>query len=560
MENPTDFRIHLAELGAATGAAELRFLGIGQTLEQAIGILARLTARVGTLRAGMESATLTGAIDTLARSAAGIAALAEQHRSEQASLDRLAALATAVNDRITAMQAVTREVDVLALNARLVASNMGESGADFMIFAAEIRRSAQFAISQLDRIRTELNGAAQHLRAARAAVTDFTTRHRDAIASIPARLAANLEQVDARGRLAVAAAAQVGSRSEEIRRQIAVQIGALQFGDIARQRIEHVRGAAVLLADAGPAAADALASLGRLLLAAQLRDIADEIDHEAAAVNAGLVVLATAARDIRRISDHAYRASDRQPGSFLTELELDVRQTQALVANLREANAAMAERSGAVLETTHRLVEHVTTVRAIEADIRIMGLNTTLKCSRLGATGRPLSVVAQALRAFGTQTATQAAAVLKALNEMTALAASLGKADGTCRQDGLSAAAVGMGGAIATLASLGETLSDALAGVETDSDHVAGLLDEAAAGFAVRLEIGGVLRRVAGAFEGQRGDPDGTVDARGRQVLAQIAASYTMARERDVHAAIVPWAPPPPAVASATTELEDMLF
>ena len=559
MERPTDFRTPVAELAKAASAAESKFLGIGQTLEQAIDILARQSARVGSLRAGMESAALTGAIDTLARSAAGIAALAGQHSDEQVSLDRLATIAGAVDQRITAMLAVTREVDMLALNARLVAAGMGETGLDFMAFAAEIRRSAQVAIRQLDSIRAELNGVAQHLRAARAAVSEFTTRHCDAIASIPTRLAANIGQVSARGHLAVVAAAQVGTRSEDIRREVAVQIAALQFGDISRQRIEHVRDAAALLADAAPGATDALAGYGRRLLVAQLRDIADEIDSESESIVTGLTALATAARDIHRIASHAFGASDRQVGSFLAELESDVRQTQALVANLQQADAEVVERAGAVLETTHRLVRHVATVRAVEADIRIMGLNTTLKCSRLGATGRPLSVVAQALREYGGQTAAQAAAVLKALDEMTGLAGSLGTADGTRRQGGLDAAA-DMGGAIATLESLGETLSDVLAGLETESDQVAGVLGQAAAGFAVRHEIGGALRRIATGFAGQDGDADGSVDERGQQLLAQIAASYTMTRERDVHAAVVPWAAPPSAPAPAAVELEDMLF
>ena len=564
MEPPIDFRTPVAELTAAAGAAELGFLGIGQTLEQAIGILARQADKVGTLRAGMDSAALTGAIDALRRSAEAIAALAGRHDAEQASLDRLAAIAAAVHDRIATMQALTREVDVLALNARLLAAGMGESGADFMTFAGEIRRVAQTAVGHLAQIGAELAGAGQHLQAAHAAIADFSSRHRDAIATIPARLAANIAQVETRGRLALAGAAQVAARSEDISRQVAAQITALQFGDISRQRIEHVRDAALTLAEAGPAATDALRSLGSRLLAAHLRDTAAEIDTKTEAIIAGLVGLAAAARDIRRISGQAYGASDRQVGSFVAELESDVRQSQALVASLCQADTAMAERAGAMLEAMHRLVRHVATVRTVEADMRIIGLNTTLKCSRLGTIGRPLSVVAQELRGFGAQTSAQAASVMKALDEMTRLAASLGAADRTRRHGGLEATAAGMDQATATLHGLGEMLSDALAALETDSDQVAGLLDEAAAWVAGWNEIRTVLRRIAAGFDAVSRDADeavGAVDERGRHVLATIAASYTMARERDVHASVVPWAEATPAiVAAASVELEDMLF
>jgi len=51
-------------------------------------------------------------------------------------------------------------------------------------------------------------------------------------------------------------------------------------------------------------------------------------------------------------------------------------------------------------------------LRELEADIRIMGLNTTLECGRLGVPGRPLSAIAQELRDCGSRTASHAAAAL----------------------------------------------------------------------------------------------------------------------------------------------------
>jgi hypothetical protein len=554
MPTPDDFRAHVAALAAAAAVAEPRFLVIGRTLEQATGALARQVDAAETLRAGMESATLTSAFATLGRSAAGIAALTGRHAGELATLARLAGMASGLGEHIVAMQAVAREIDMLALNARLAAAGMGERGGEFMAFAGDINACARLAAGQLDRIRTEVGAAVQYLRTAQVAITAFATRHHSSITVIPARLAANVEQVADRGRLAVTAAARIAVRCEEIRHQVAAQIIALQFGDIVRQRIEHVHDAALLLAAAtGPGAA-ALHAVGSRLLADQLLDIVAELDQESAAITAGLVALAEAAHDIGQITATAYGASDRTAGSFLAELQSDVRQTQVLLVGLHEAETAKATQINAVLESTSSLARHVATVRAIEADIRILGLNTTLKCSRLGTVGQPLGVVAQELRELGTRTATQAAAMLKALAEMAALAGLLGESD----PQGVGDIVGGMTAAVAPLNRLGPELTEALTKLEVDSEHVATLLQSAATGFAVRHEIGSALRQVAAALGTDNDAAVTSVDEAGRDVLARIANNYTMARERDIHARVLPWAGAIPAPAEAT--LEDMLF
>jgi hypothetical protein len=311
-------------------------------------------------------------------------------------------------------------------------------------------------------------------------------------------------------------------------------------------------------------AAKALSDLGGRLLAAQLRDIADEFDSGSRVIIPGLDAIATAAREIRRISGHAYGASDRQVGSFLVALERDVRQIQPLMANLHESDAAIAGQVRAVLDAARRLQSHVATVRAVEADIRIVGLNTTLKCGRLGAIGRPLSVVAQELRELGTRTSAQAVSMLQALAEMTCLAASLCEPDGARRQAEAGDIGGNIPGALKALASLGQTLSDALAELEADSNHAATLLESAGGAFAVCHKIGGKLHRIAACFSEIGAGAccvAEDVDEPGRDLLARIAATYTMARERAVHAAVVPWAASAVAsVASGTDELEDVLF
>jgi hypothetical protein len=83
-------------------------------------------------------------------------------------------------------------------------------------------------------------------------------------------------------------------------------------------------------------------------------------------------------------------------------------------------------------------------------------------------------------------------------------------------------------------------MRQALTGLAGDGEAVARLLRSAIEGFAAQREIGAVLRKAAATCT--QSATQTVDDGLAGVVLAEIAASYTMARERTVHAR---FAPPP---------------
>ncbi|MGA3399835.1 MAG: hypothetical protein ABSC95_11490 [Acetobacteraceae bacterium] len=544
-------------LGSLGGLAERHFDAIGHSLEQAVGILAALTASFQALLGDLRGSELAQSGQDLAAVAARVGMLSGAAQADVATLRHLAGIAEAIDGRIARMHIVLREVDILAMNARLVAASMGAAGTGFLPFAAEIRRSAGAARDGLDRLATELAGARQHLQAAGQAAGAFVGRHAGTMQAIIGRLAASVASIEAHVRLSGNAASVVAARSEEIHGQVAAAIVALQLGDITRQRIEHMQSACQLLSQA--AAPPALACR---LVAAHLLDVAEELERGAARIVQELHGLAAEAGDIARQGNQTYGASGRAAGSFLDELEADAQQAQALFGDLRAAHATVNPRIAAVLQAADGLVGHVATIRSVEADIHIMGINTSLKCGRLGVVGRPLSVISQAVRDCGRQTAQHAAGVLDALQGLLADAGTLAEVGAATGADAIDAAAQRMTEAVRRLGGTAERMGAALIGLAVDGEAVARLLHTAVEGFAVQHEIGAVLREAATACHRQAGQA--TDEPIPDAVLAHIAAGYTMARERTVHARFAPLQGVPPTDEPvAATEAEafaDVLF
>jgi hypothetical protein len=515
--------------------AERHFAAIGHSLEQAVGILAALTTTFQTLLDDLRGSALAQSGQDLAAVAARVGTLAGTAEADVATLHVLTGMAEAIDSRIARMHAVLREVDILSMNARLVAATMGEAGIGFLPFAAEIRRSAGTARDGLDLLAAELAGARAHLQAAGQAAGVFVGQHAATMQAITARLAASVASIEAHVRQSGDAAAVAGTRSDEIRGKVASAIVALQLGDITRQRIEHMHTACELLAQQpGPT------PLGCRLVAAQLLDTAEHLERGTILIVDQLRELGTDAGDISRQGSQATGASDRRSGSFLDLLEADAHQAQTLFDHLRTAHATVNPRIAAVLQAANRLVAHVATIRSVEADIHIMGINTSLKCGRLGVVGRPLSVIAQAVRDCGRQTEQLAAGVLEALQQLLSGAGTLAAAAQSLGADAVDGVAQRMTGAVRRLGDTGQRMGAALAGLAGDGAAVARLLDTAVDGFAVRHEIGEVLRAAADACGAQAEQAAQTDGDHSAPVLARIAATYTMAREREVHAHVVP--------------------
>jgi hypothetical protein len=574
---------------SACPLTEGQFVDLGARLESSIGVLGKLTNTFDKLSSELKSENLQHATRDLSRIASQVSALADAHSGERGSFERLTKLTVVIEGRVTRMGKAVKGVGMLAMNAKIAAANIGNSGVDFMTFATEIARTLKLAEASLGRFDGELTNVGEILRAANVSESAFEARQTEAVRTIPARLAASLSSIAAQSKRAIAAATAVGDRSKQMGGRIGSAVMALQIGDITRQRIEHVEYALNILNDIlapGGGGRDehsdcralsepqrqSLIATGLRLQAAQLTDTADEFDREVGQIQSALEQLAADAREILRLGSDAYGASDKKRGTFLLELEEEVGQVDELLNGFRDARSAADHVAASVSQATASLVSQISTVRSLEADIRIMGLNTTLKCGRLGNLGRPLSVIAQELRVYANQIASEASAVMTDLDGIVATAGSLSGGEQQRRTADIAAVAEIMAISVSRLGSAGESLASALATLERDSDVVAGLLENTVTQITSHREIGGALRQAAGDLARVVPQIDPTIAypaAQADRIFELMARSYTMARERVVHdrhhhspggksaAAAAPLLKPP---AAAEASLDEFLF
>ncbi|MBB6253377.1 chemotaxis protein [Nitrospirillum iridis] len=533
---------------AASTSTDTRFLDIGHRLETSVDILTALTHTFDTLSDEMRGEALRLATQDLSQVAHFVSTLTQG--DEAGSLRALAGLVTAIGSRLVRMDKSIKGVGMLATNAKIAAAVIGDTSAEFMNFATEIRRTLGLAQSSLDQFAADLAGVGHRLQAAAADQSALDVRQATAVRTVPQRLAHSIGTVIDRGRRAAAVAATVGQRSQDIAKRIGSAVMALQVGDITRQRMEHVDYALGLVAemvrqsshpwsdDADDLASDGVAAAARFccrLQAAQLDDTADELALEIGEILTSLRALAGDARDILDLGHDAFGASGSQQGTFVGELEGEVGEVDALLHGYGAARRQADEVSASVSEATARLVSQIGIMRALEADIRIMGLNTSLRCGRLGAIGRPLSIIAQELRVYANEIAVEASGVMDELEQIAAIAACLsGQARDTNAADTVTMADI-MARSIDRLGAAGHNLATALQTLKRDGEMVVGLLRDTVDRAATHGKIGAVLRQAATDLASLApGLQSGAVPEQAEPLIALMGSSYTMARERQV--------------------------
>ena len=480
-------------------------------------------------------------------------------------------LTVSIEGRIAQMKASLKDVDCLAVNSKIAAASIRGAGDDFISFANEIGRTLEVTKRTLDRSVAELRIVRDHVMAAHTGQLSFETSQQEAARSITERLSATVTSITRRNQRAARASLDVRQGSARVRQRICDAIVALQIGDITRQRLEHADDALGLVAGLSGQAGTALdadearifAAAAYKLQSAQLTDAARNFNSDSRQITGSLSSLAAEARALRNAGDQAYGTAERGGGAFLLELEGQIGEALALFDRFETARAEVATVTATVSQASDSLCGHLRIVQSLEGDIRIMGLNTTFRCARIGREGLALSIIAQELRGYANGFAKEADALMGEVETVAAISRSLiddTAADQASRlSDGIGA----MRESLDTIRRTGHSLDLAMADLERDSHRVEALLMAAVAKLEDERSIGQVLRDAA-EYLAPLGARDLTgLPATVEQRLERIAHGYTMANERTVFDRVLGRSAAPTRIVEtvpAVAELEDFLF
>jgi hypothetical protein len=553
-------------LDAARLAVEGRFLEAGEVLGQAVEDLGGLIGSLDKLALALDDGVVGATTAELQSAAASLLALPARHAHRRELLQRLADAGARLAAEIDDMSRQLAYLRVFAISIKVTAAGIPAANQEFGAFAQEICDCIQQG-------RTQLQAFDADIQALRAAFAQALIQEQalsgqcgDVLAAVPEGLVKTTAELTAHHRRIGEAAAQVSVLARDIRKKVGAALGALQIGDITRQRVEHVTEALTALNEVRGLSADQgerLEAYVHGLLAAQLRSTAEDFHRDVARIGSAMGGIAGDAGQILQLRDRAFGRADGADPGFLRRLEGHVGQALELVADMAGADADAQRMGDRASLAAAGLGERIGHLRAMEGDVQHMALNTTLKCSRIGDDGRPLAVIAVELRAHAGHVETSTRQALTALDSLSGDAARLGSA--------ADAGATGDIGAVlaestARLRVAGDAVEADLGRFSQQGEAVVEALRRACGRLDFEREIGSILDRAADGLAERAGPAAPRTEDLAEPLgglLALLSRGYTMAQEREVHrrhTADLAFAVSAPAAAKAVAELDDVLF
>jgi hypothetical protein len=557
-----------ARLEAARRSVEGRFLQAGEVLGQAVEGVGRLIGSLDQLTKTVQADAVEATTAELRAAAASLLTLPAQHAARRAVVERLTGVGDALAACIEDMRRNLAYLRVYAINIKITAGGVAAAGAEFGMFAQEICDRIALGRTQLAAFDTELTALREELAVAVRHEKDLTQHCVGLLPAVPDGLTTSADEMIAHCERVSRVALEVAGLARDVQKKVGKALAALQIGDITRQRIEHVQQALDLLAQVPDLASEPRGRLEAFvhgLLAAQLRATAEDFHRDVASIGQSMSGMAADAAEILRLRDLAFgRAGGGD--SFLKRMETNVSHALDMVGRLEQADLAATGVGRSAAAAAADLSSRITGLQAIKTDVQQMALNTTLKCTRIGETGKPLAVIAVELRLHAGHMETSAQIALTSLDDLTLAAGALGGEpdDGAAAQVGAGAA---LSDAAARLHAAGETVEADLADLARQGEAVVKGLRAAAARLDFQREIGAILDEAAESLFEQAGDETPWTDDLREPLgalLAKIAKDYTMATEREIHRyhtdGLDLAAEPPAAAEPVAADEDDVLF
>ena len=213
-------------------------------------------------------------------------------------------------------------------------------------------------------------------------------------------------------------ASEVATTTRGIRAHSDELIYFLQFGDIVRQRLEHVAHALA----SPPTEAGQLARAIAVQVA-QLEAIRGEVEaagrkldeaFEGIGLCSGTLVRAIGGLDATTI----HTGSGAAPAASLGSLQADIRHMHDLRQRAEHLGADSTRAAAAAAEVARQMGSHVARVTEANARMHMMALNAIVNTSRLGQTAAALSVLSIQVHEVAKESAVIVAAVLPLLDRV----------------------------------------------------------------------------------------------------------------------------------------------
>ncbi|KQN12366.1 hypothetical protein ASE79_09045 [Sphingomonas sp. Leaf28] len=519
-----------------------RFVAAGAALSQTYEIVERLIAALERVTGAMDADGAAAAVANMRATADRLIRLPETQAARATALRDVQQIGVALRGEISRVNRTLSFLRICGLNIKVASAGMAE----FSDFADDMFVKLDVAEAEMARIGVEVEVLVDLVPSVFRVEQQLTAECAAVIPRVPASLAEDAGALQAHQTVLAARAAEIAEVARDVRSKLATALGALQIGDIARQRIEHVVTGLGMIhdaVDADPAldadGAAAVRGYGIAMLAAQAADTARDFQRETHVLMQNLHGIAPRAAALLTFRQSGDNSGDRGGDSgggqsettFLSGLERSVAEAESVTGRLREADAQSQRLGEATSAMAAQLAARLRNVHRVKDDVQHMAWNTDLRSYRMGEAGHGLAVVASEIRGFAIALEAMSGRIGALFERLASAAGAIGRpeGDGEVTQP--------LAESLDRIREGSMRMREGLAGLGDDATAISDMLRTTTDSVDCHA-VGGTLADHATHLAGFGATGDDCPDAAKpalADLLDAIRSLYTMAREREIH-------------------------
>jgi hypothetical protein len=385
-------------LGALNASVAEKFLALAAILLSNSTQARKITAE--SHRATGSEANLRGSrsIEVLQRILAETAGTGEM---VETSTEKMAEILTLVNALIAPLRRLAKmrsQLQIVSVLCRIDGGRLIGKEIDISGLSHDIDALAADVQSRIDGILEDSTVLSGVLRDGVSELKKFGRQERTGANELIERTQAVLRPALARLETAKAAASDIDEQYARFNSSVSKVVVSLQSEDMARQRIEHVQGAirrVALALDAGDRIESCAVVLA--LQRAQLAGTRDLLADAVASIQSSLLSLGPRIVDLVARTAVIARQAEEDGQSFTALIDGGLGTLEAVFQQCSSSLRAVVSIVDGVLPPLTKMTGGASALQRIEASIRLISLNATVKAAHLGNEGAAMGVLAAEL-------------------------------------------------------------------------------------------------------------------------------------------------------------------
>jgi len=515
-----------------------------------------------------------------------------------------------IRTRLIHFDTIVRNLHVLCNYIKIESARLGKKDTGFLALGEDVRSLAESITEKSGNLDRQSQQLIETIREGMGRIAAIESAQAGQSRSILAQADRNLEAMADHNRDSSQALEAISESWTRISKSIGEMVASMQFHDISRQRIEHVRDALLDARNTFGPHSDTSANgvetdktirkaswIGHLLnllninghsskattlpspeslktacLAfevqrLQLHDTRGEITGAVERIIHHLRQIAAELSTMTERTRSLTSAGNERSSSFLSELETHLAQLADAIAGYGGIQRQWAESLAQVTTSVGEMSGFIRQIEAIGFQMKLIALNASIHAAHIGQEGAALGVLADAIRQLADDTATHIEAIASELKALVDQASRFtqdrhagGFGHSAAEIDTLPSAILAM---VDSLKAMDNAVSGLLFQIDQDGGSLMQEIETTISEITVHERMGKVLHQIASNLEAMiqeiREACPGIQDVLPEQTgqTENVSDRYTMEREREIHRSIAAAAVAGAVTGAAVVAAED---